>query len=107
MEALSKSKFQRYAPRKVNQVLRLVRNKPVEKALEILSFTPKSSADLVIKTLKSAIANAGRVKNMAGLKVKSCWVGQGPVLKRLRPGPMGRGMQYKRKTCNLTIVVGD
>lgn len=107
MEALAKSKFQRYAPRKVNQVLKLIRNKPVDKAFDILSFTQKGSCDLVVKTLKSAVANAGRVKNMAGLKVKNCWVGQGPVLKRLRPGPMGRGMQYKRKTCNLTVVVGD
>ena len=107
MEAIAKAKFQRFAPRKVNQVLKLVRNKPVDKALDILTFAPKGSATLVRKTLYSAIANAGRVKSMAGLKVKNCWVGQGPVLKRLRPGPMGRGMQYKRKMCNLTVVVGD
>ncbi|MFH1368581.1 MAG: 50S ribosomal protein L22 [Elusimicrobiota bacterium] len=107
MEASATSKFQRYAPRKVNQVLGLIRNKTVDKAMEILAFTPKSSAMLIQKTLRSAIANSGKLKSAAGLKVKECWVGQGPVLKRMRPGPQGRGMPYKRKMCHLTIRVGD
>jgi large subunit ribosomal protein L22 len=107
MDATAISKFARYTPRKVNQVLGLIRNKPVQKAFEILSFTPKESATLITKTLKSAVANTGKLKSQAGLRVKGCWVGQGPVLKRMRPGPMGRGMPYKRKTCHLTIVISD
>jgi large subunit ribosomal protein L22 len=107
MEAIARSKFARYSPTKVNQVLKLIKNQSVGKAFESLAFTPKVSAVLVRKTLKSAVANAGKMKNLEGLKVKNCWVGQGPSLKRLRPGPMGRGMLYKRKTCHLTIVVGD
>jgi len=107
MEALAQTKFVRFAPRKVNQVLGLIRNKPVEKAFEILSFTPKNAASVIIKTLNSAIANSGRLKNMSGLKVKQAWVGQGPTLKRMRPGPMGRGMPYKRKMCHVTIIVTE
>src|SRR3989339_448728 len=107
MEAIAISKFARFAPRRVNQVMQLIRNKPVEKALEILAFTPKVSAEPVLKTLKSAIANTGRAKNPAGLKVKSAWIGNGPVLKRMRPGPMGRGMGYKRKMTHITVVVCD
>ena len=107
MEAVAEAKFIRHAPRKVNQVLGLIRNKPVEKAFDILSFTPKTVADFISKTLRSAVANSGHLKNMGGLKVKECWVGQGPTLKRMRPGPMGRGMPYKRKTCHLTVVVGE
>src|SRR3989339_1892212 len=107
MEATAQSKFARYAPRKVNQVLQLIRNKPAAKAMEILAFTNKVSAILVGKTLKSAIANAGRLKSMDGLKVKSAWIGNGPVLKRMRPGPMGRGMGYKRKMTHITVVVCD
>jgi len=106
MEGIAISKFARYAPRKVNQVLEIIRNKPVKKAFDLLSFAPKVSAVLVAKTLKSAVANTGKLKNPEGLTVKQCWVGQGPTLKRMRPGPMGRGMPYKRKTCHLTIVVG-
>jgi large subunit ribosomal protein L22 len=106
MEAVATSKFARYTPRKVNQVLTLIRNKSVEKAMGILEFTPKSASDLVLKTLKSAVANAGK-KDQSALKVKEAWVGQGPSLKRLRPGPMGRGMPFKRKMCHLTIKVSE
>jgi large subunit ribosomal protein L22 len=107
MEALAQTKFVRFAPRKVNQVLGLIRNKPVEKAFDILAFTPKTVTSVIIKTLKSAVANTGRLKNMSGLKVKQAWVGQGPTLKRMRPGPMGRGMPYKRKMSHVTIVVTE
>jgi large subunit ribosomal protein L22 len=107
MEATATSKFARFAPRKVNQVLGLIRNKPVEKALEILSFTQKVSAEFIGKTLKSAIANAGKAKSGSVLKVTGAWVGVGPSLKRMRPGPQGRGMPYKRKMCHLTIKVEE
>lgn len=107
MEAKATAKFVRYTPRKVNQVCTLIRGKKVEKAFETLSFLPKSAAVLVEKVLKSATANSGRLKDYSGLKVKEAWVGSGPVLKRMRPGPMGRGMPVKKRTSHLTIVVTD
>lgn len=107
MEAAAHAKFVRFAPRKVNQVLKLIRAQSVEKAFGVLAFTPKATATLIAKTLKSAVANCGKLKNPEGVWVKECWVGQGPALKRMRPGPMGRGMPFKRKTCHLTIVVSD
>jgi len=107
MEAKATVKFVRYTPRKVNQVLTLIRNKRVEQAFEILSFLPKSAATLVDKVLKSAVANAGKLKDYSNLKVKEAWVGGGPTLKRMRPGPQGRGMPVKKRTVHLTIVVTD
>jgi large subunit ribosomal protein L22 len=107
MEAKATAKFVRYTPRKVNQVLSLIRNKKVEKAFEVLSFLPKSAATLVEKVLKSATANSGKLNDFSGLKVKEAWVGNGPILKRMRPGPQGRGMPIKKRTSHLTIVVTD
>jgi len=107
MEAKAIAKFVRYTPRKVNQVCTLIRGKRVEKAFEILSFLPKSAATLVEKVLKSATANSGRLKDYSSLKVKEAWVGNGPIMKRMRPGPMGRGMPVKKRTSHLTIVVTD
>lgn len=107
MEAVAQAKFVRYAPRKVNQVAGLIRNQSVEKAFEILTFVPKTVSTLIYKTLKSAVANSGKLKNFKTLKVKEVWIGQGPSLKRMRPGPQGRGMPYKRKMCHLTIVVSE
>ncbi|GHT36455.1 50S ribosomal protein L22 [Endomicrobiia bacterium] len=107
MEAKATAKFVRYTPRKVNQVLALIRNKRVEKAFIILSFLPKSAVVLVQKVLRSATANVGRLEDFSGLKVKEAWVGNGPILKRMRPGPKGRGMPVKKRTAHLTIVVTD
>lgn len=108
MEATARVKFARFAPRKVNQVLSLVRRKSVPGALTLLRFVPKSCATLVGKTIKNAAANAGdpQAKNPR-LFVSSAWVGQGPVLKRMRAYAMGRGSMYKRKTCHITVVVSD
>ncbi|MDR0820644.1 MAG: 50S ribosomal protein L22 [Endomicrobium sp.] len=107
MEAKATTKFVRYTPRKVNQVLALIRNKKVEKAFEILSFLPKSAAVLVKKVLKSATANAVKLEDYSGLKVKEAWVGNGPILKRMRAGSKGRSMPIKKRTVHLTIVVTD
>ena len=107
MEARAIARFVRYAPRKVNQVLTVIRNQKVDKAFEILSFLPKNATELVEKVLKSAVANAGKLKDLSSIKIKEAWVGQGPTLKRMRPGPMGRGLGYKRKTSHLTIIVTD
>jgi large subunit ribosomal protein L22 len=105
MEAKATAKFVRYTPRKVNQVLTLIRDKKLEKAFVILSFLPKSAAVLVKKVLTSAAANMGEFKDFSGIKVKEAWVGDGPILKRMRPGPKGRGMPIKKRTAHLTIVV--
>ena len=108
MQAIAHSNFVRYAPRKVNQVLELVRKKNVVEAMEALKFVTKKPAILIAKTIKSAAANAGdrEVKN-SKLYVQSAWVGQAPVIKRMRAYAMGRGFTYKRKVCHLTVVVSD
>lgn len=108
MESIAHSNYVRYAPRKINQILTLVRNKPVLEAMKVLRFVPKRGAILIAKTIKSAAANAGdrQLKN-AKLTVSQAWVGQGPTLKRMRAAAMGRGVTYKRKTCHLTVVVSD
>ena len=101
----ARANFARYSPRKVGQVLDLIRGKSVHQAFITLGFVKKISAELVIKTLKSAAANAGKTVDWNRLYVKQAYANQGPVLKRLRCMAMGRGAIYKRKTCHLTIVL--
>ncbi|MEW6557718.1 MAG: 50S ribosomal protein L22 [Elusimicrobiota bacterium] len=107
MEAIAYSRFARYSSRKVGQILNLIRNKRVSDAYVMLNFVKKSSVPLVAKTLKSAVANAGRLKNPETVFVKKAFVTMGPPIKRMRAGAMGRGNPYKRKTCHLTIVVSE
>ncbi len=113
MEAIALANFQRYGPRKVNQVLEQIRGKNLKVAMDVLPTLPRSAAVLVTKTLDSAAANlkvkVGRGLEPAKVFVKEAWVGQGPMkhMKRVLPAPMGRAMQFKRKVCHLTIVVAE
>ena len=64
MEAKAVLKYTRISPRKVEIVLDLIRNKPVDLAMAILKHTPKAACEDLEKLLKSAIANAENNFNM-------------------------------------------
>lgn len=107
MEYTSHARFARYSYRKVNQVLGLIRGKPVVDALGMLVWVPRVSRVLVGKTLKSAISNAGKNIDPTRFKVKSAWVNHGPAMKRVMPKAQGARAIFKRKTSHLTIIVSD
>ncbi|MDP3050311.1 MAG: uL22 family ribosomal protein, partial [Eubacteriales bacterium] len=56
MEARAIAKYVRLSPRKVRQVVDLIRGKNVDEALSVLRFTPKRAAGVVAKVVKSAAA---------------------------------------------------
>ena len=58
MEALAKHLFARSSAQKARLVADQIRGLPVDKALELLSYSPKKAAVLVKKVVDSAIANA-------------------------------------------------
>ena len=107
--ATAKATYIRIAPRKVQIVLDLIRNQPVDKAMAILKYTPKAACEPLMKLLKSAIANAENNNNMdvERLYVAECYVGQGPTLKRMRPRAQGRGFRIYKKTSHITLVLKE
>ncbi len=109
MEATAKVTYVRIAPRKVQIVLDLIRNKPVDEAAAILKHTPKAACEPLAKLLKSAIANAENNNNMdvARLYVAECFVCQGPTLKRIRPRAQGRAFRINKKTSHITMVLKE
>ncbi len=50
--ATAKATYIRIAPRKVQIVCDLIRNKPVDKAMAILKYTPKAACEPLMKLLK-------------------------------------------------------
>lgn len=106
MEAVAIAKYQRYSPRKVGQVLGLIRGKSVATAYNILPTVARAAGILVFKTLKSAFSNSG-ASDANAMYVHEARVDAGPVLKRVRPMAMGARGIYKRKTCHVTIKVTD
>lgn len=95
------------SPRKVSVVAALVRGRTVEDALVILSNTPRRSALPVIKTIKSARANAEHNHNMkpATLRITEITVNHGPRLKRYRPAAHGRALPFQRRTSHIRVIV--
>lgn len=109
MEAKAIAKYVRISPRKVRQVVDLIRGKKVNEALAILRFTPKRASEVVTKVVKSAAANAENNLQMDRdeLFVTSCYVDQGPTFKRYQPRAQGRADILRKRTSHITVMVGD
>ena len=99
----------RLSAQKGRLVADMIRDKPVDKALSILAFTPKKGAALVKKVLESAIANAEHNDgaDIDALKVKTIYVERGMFLKRFQARAKGRGNRVLKHTCHIFITVGD
>lgn len=109
MEARAYLRNARIAPRKVQIVLDLIRNQPVDKARAILKHTPKAASELLIKLLNSAAANADNNFSMDkdNLYVAECYVTPGPTMKRIRPRAQGRAFRVLKRTSHVTIVLKE
>jgi large subunit ribosomal protein L22 len=86
-----------------------IRGLPVERALNILAFSPKKGAVIIKKVLESAIANAEHNEgaDIDDLKVSTIFVDEGTTLKRFRARAKGRGARILKPTCHITVTVGD
>ncbi len=109
MEARAVAKYVRISPKKVRQVLELIRGKDVNEALTTLRYTPKKAARIVEKVLKSAVANAENNYEMDvdKLFVYRAYADQGPMMKRIRPVSMGRAHMYRHRLSHITVVVKE
>ena len=109
MEARAYLRNARIAPRKVQIVLDLIRNKPVDIALATLDLTPKAASPILAKLLKSAIANAenNHSMNKDNLVVAECYVTPGPIMKRIQPRAQGRAFRIYKRSSHITIVLKE
>ena len=88
----------------------LIRGQRVSRALGLLKYQPQASAAILQKVLLSAVANwqqkneDERIED-ADLYVKTIFVDGGPMLKRLRPAPQGRGHRIRKRSNHITIVI--
>lgn len=112
MEAKAVEKYIRVSPRKIKYVIDIIKNKPVEQAVGILSLTPKRAAAHIRKAVQSAAANA--MENFKEYKVseedlyiKEIFVTEGPTLKRFKPRARGRADRVLKRTSHITVCVSD
>jgi large subunit ribosomal protein L22 len=109
MKVKAHNKFVRQSPYKVRLVLDLVRGLPVEEAEHVLRLTNRAAATPIVKTLKSAVANAehNHALDAEDLVIAEAYADEGPTLRRFKPRARGRATRINKRTSHITIVVSD
>ena len=107
METRATTRFARLTAQKARLVVDLIRGKQVEAALSILEYTPKRGAKTVLKTLRSAVANAETTQqaDVDTLYVKRVFVDEGPTAKRFVSRAHGRATPVFKRTSHITVIV--
>lgn len=98
----------RGSPRKAKLIVDLVRGKPVDQALNLLTFTTKRAAVDVKKALNAAIADAEQFQaDVTRLVVAESTIDDGPRMKRFQPKDRGRAHQILKRFAHITIGVQE
>lgn len=109
MDIEAKTRFVRVNPWKAADLARALRGLPVDRALQTLEFSGRKGAVAMLKTLKSAVANAVNNAKLDAetLFVKEAAVEQGPRMKRFWPRSRGMVSPILRRMSHLRIVLTD
>jgi large subunit ribosomal protein L22 len=99
----------RLSAQKARLVADQIRGLPVDRALNVLAFSPKRSAAIIKKVLESAIANAEHNEgaDIDDLKVSVIHVERGTFMRRFMPRAKGRANRIMKPTCHIFLTVGD
>ena len=109
MEVAAKLKLARISPQKTRLIADQIRGLPVERALQVLTFSPKKAAAIFKKVLESAIANAEHNEgaDIDELKVNRVFVDEGPTYKRWQARAKGSVNHIFKRTSHITVTVAD
>lgn len=107
MIANAKAKYIRVSPQKAELVVKEVRGKSVQYAVDLLSNLNKKAAQPLLKLIKSALSNAEN-KGIDTLDTKRIIITKlvanpGPTLKRFRAATFGRGASILKRTSHLEV----
>ena len=108
-QATARLRHARISAQKARLVADQIRGLPVDRALDILTFSNKKGAVLVKKVLDSAIANA---ENNEGADIDELWVkticvDEGPTMKRIRARAKGRANRILKRSSHITVTVAE
>ena len=108
-QSRAEAKYVRLSARKARVVLDHIRGRSVPEARTILAFTSRAAAEDIGKVLGSAVANAESTHALDGdeLVVVAAYADEGPTLKRWRARARGRVNRIRKRTCHITVIVGE
>ena len=103
------NKMIRTSSQKLNLIIKDIRKKDINSAVNVLKFSNKRVSKEVLKTLNSAVANAENNNNLDidKLVVKEAYVGKSLRMKRFRPMSKGRAFQIIKPFSRLTLVLEE
>ena len=109
MEVKAIHRGARISAQKTRLVADQIRGLPIERALNVLTFSPKKAAGIVKKVVESAIANAEHNEgaDIDELKVTTIYVDKADTLRRFTARAKGRGNVILKQTCHIHVTVGD
>lgn len=109
MEVKAIHRGARISAQKVRLVADQIRGLSIERALNLLTFSPKKAAAIVKKVLESAIANAEHNvgADIDELKVQTIFVDKATSLKRFTARAKGRGNKIEKQTSHITVILGN
>lgn len=109
MEVKAIHRGARISAQKTRLVADQIRGLPVDKALNVLTFSPKKAAGIVKKVVMSAIANAEHNEgaDIDELKITSIYIDKAASLKRFTARAKGRGNRIEKQSCHITVTVGN
>ena len=109
METSAVHRYARLSPQKARLVADQIRGLPVERAVELLTFSNKGAAKVIKKVLDSAIANAEHNEgaDIDELKVRAVMVDEGPTYKRWKARARGRVNHIFKRSSHIRVTVSD
>jgi large subunit ribosomal protein L22 len=109
MEVKAIHRGARISAQKTRLVADQIRGLPVDKALNVLTFSPKKAAGIVKKVVLSAIANAEHNEgaDIDELKIKTIFIDKAASLKRFTARAKGRGNRIEKQSCHIFVTVGN
>lgn len=99
----------RMSPRKIRQLTGVVVKQPADEVLSQLTFQRSHAADIVLKLIRSAVANAKNNFSIESknLRIQSFMVGDGLKFKRFQPVSRGSAHGYVKRNAHITVVLEE
>lgn len=109
MDIRATMRFARISSLKAKDLAKVIRGLPASEALNRLEFSHRKGAFLIVKTLKSAIANAENNAKLSAenMFVKEAVVQDGPSMKRYRPRARGSASPVLKRMSHIRIVLSE
>ena len=106
LEVKAVHRYARSSAQKTRLVADQVRGMPVDKALNLLKFSPRKAAQLIYKVVQSN-AEQNQSLDADRLFVSRILVDEGPSLKRIMPRAKGRADRIVKRTSHITVYVAE